>query len=63
MPGTILGVVVKVGDKVKRGDNLLILEAMKMENEIQAPADGEVLDIRVQQGTAVNAGDVLVVLS
>lgn len=60
MPGTILKVNVKQGDAVKKGQVLLVLEAMKMENEIVAPADGTVATINVGKGTSVNAGDVLV---
>jgi len=62
MPGTILGVKVKVGDVVKYGQPVLILEAMKMENEIVATADGNVREVRVTKGAAVNSGDVLVVI-
>ena len=62
MQGTILDVKVKVGDEVKAGDTLLILEAMKLENEIKAPSNGKVLEIRVQKGASVNSKDVLVVL-
>lgn len=60
MPGTILGVKVNSGDTVKKGQVLLILEAMKMENEIVAPNDGTIASINVAKGTSVNAGDVLV---
>lgn len=63
MPGTILSVNVKAGDLVKRGDVLLILEAMKMENEIMASRDGKVLKIGVQSGASVNTGDLLAVIS
>lgn len=62
MQGTILDVKVKVGEEVKAGDTLLILEAMKLENEIKAPTNGKVLEIRVQKGASVNSKDVLVVL-
>jgi biotin carboxyl carrier protein len=62
MPGKILRIIAKVGDTVKASDNLLILEAMKMENEIPAGRDGKVLEIRVNEGATVNSGDVLVVL-
>lgn len=62
MPGTVLNVTVNTGDKVSRGQTLLVLEAMKMENEIMAPADGVVQSLNVTKGVSVNAGDVLVVL-
>lgn len=62
MPGTILGVKVNTGDVVKKGQVLLILEAMKMENEIVAPNDGTVASVNVSKGTSVNAGDVLLSL-
>jgi len=60
MPGTILGVKVNPGDTVKKGQVLLILEAMKMENEIVAPVDGTIATVNVSKGTSVNAGDLLV---
>jgi biotin carboxyl carrier protein len=60
MPGNILDVKVKPGDSVKSGDILVILEAMKMENEIVAPTDGTVASIHVNKGDTVNSGDVLV---
>ena len=60
MPGTILKVNVAVGAEVKKGDVLLILEAMKMENEIMAPCDGKVLSVSAKSGDSVNAGDALV---
>jgi biotin carboxyl carrier protein len=63
MPGNILDVKVKKGDSVKSGDILVILEAMKMENEIVAPADGTVAAINVNKGDTVNSGDVLVSLN
>ncbi|MGE5612970.1 MAG: biotin/lipoyl-containing protein [Bacillota bacterium] len=59
MPGTILKVVANVGDSLKRGDVVLVLEAMKMENEIVAPSDGVVVSINVDRGASVNAGDLL----
>lgn len=62
MPGTILSVNVKEGDTVKSGDILLILEAMKMENEILAPRDGVVASIATSASALVNTGDKLVVL-
>ncbi len=59
MPGTILDVKVVVGASVKKGDILLILEAMKMENEITAAHDGTVVQISVQKGASVSTGDLL----
>jgi len=63
MPGTILQVAVEKGDKVAKGQTLLVLEAMKMENEIMAPANGVVEEVNVSQGASVNAGQSLIVLS
>ena len=63
IPGTILDVRIKQGDLVKRGDTLLILEAMKMENEIMAPRDGKIDGIHVEKGAAVNVGTVLVTVA
>ena len=63
MPGTILDVKVAQGQAVKKGDILLILEAMKMENEILAPQDGTVAQVAVSKGASVNSGDPLVVLN
>ena len=60
MPGTILSVLVKAGDSVKKGDTLVVLEAMKMENEIKAPRDAQVVAIHVGKDDTVNAGDSLV---
>jgi glutaconyl-CoA decarboxylase len=62
MPGKILTVNVAQGDRVKNGDVLLILEAMKMENDIIATADGTVVSINAHTGDSVNTGDVLVVI-
>lgn len=59
MPGTILAVNVAAGDTVKRGQVLMILEAMKMENEISAPQDGTVASVNVRKGDVVNSGDLL----
>ena len=63
MPGTILDVKVAAGQKVNAGDTLVILEAMKMENEIPAPKAGTVAQVIVSKGSSVNAGDVLVVIA
>ena len=62
MPGTILDIKVNVGDTVTSGAVLVILEAMKMENEIMAPVAGKVVSINVNKGASVNSGDVLVVI-
>ena len=62
MPGNILNVKVKPGDAVKKGDLLLILEAMKMENEIVAAQDGTIATVNVAKGHQVNSGDVLVTM-
>lgn len=63
MPGTVIAFKVIVGQQVKRGDVLLLLEAMKMENEIVAPQDGTVAALRVPASAAVNTGDALVDLA
>ena len=62
MPGTIINVPVKAGQAVKAGDVLVILEAMKMENEIKAPKDATVISVAVSKGESVNTGAVLVTL-
>ena len=59
MPGTILSVNVAEGDSVKKGQVLMILEAMKMENEIMAPCDGKVTSVSTSKGSAVESGTVL----
>ena len=63
MPGIILDVKVQPGAAVKAGQVLLILEAMKMENDIVAPVDGTVAGVSVKKGDTVNAGDALVSLN
>lgn len=62
MPGSILDVKVKVGDVVKYGDCLAVLEAMKMENDIPATVDGTVAEVRVKKGDMVDTDAVLIVL-
>ena len=63
MPGKILDVKANVGDAVKKGQVILILEAMKMENEVVAPEDGTVASIDVAAGATVEAGDTLATLN
>ncbi len=63
MPGNILDVKVAVGAAVKAGDVLIILEAMKMENDITAAQDGTVASINVKKGDTVNSGDTLITLN
>jgi biotin carboxyl carrier protein len=60
MPGTIVSVNVKAGDVVKKGQVLVVLEAMKMENEIVSPVDGKIASVGVAKGDAVSTGDFLV---
>ena len=62
MPGNIFKVECKVGDTVKAGDTLVVLEAMKMEIEVSAPVDGTVKSVSAVVGTAVNTDDLLVTL-
>ena len=62
LPGTINEIKVKVGDKVNAGDTVVILEAMKMQNDITATADGTLHEIRVNPGDNVKTGDVLAVI-
>lgn len=59
MPGTILKILAKVGQTVKSGEVIMILEAMKMENEIMAPQDGTVTSIGIAEGAAVESGTLL----
>lgn len=63
MPGNILRIEVNQGDAVKKGQTLLILEAMKMENEIAAPRDGTVAQIVTAKGAVVETGTPLLVLA
>jgi biotin carboxyl carrier protein len=56
MPGKIVKILVKAGDAVKKGDRLLVMEAMKMENEIKAAQDGVIKELKVNEGQAVETG-------
>lgn len=62
LPGVILDVYVKVGDVVKVGQHLIMLEAMKMENNIDSDKDGKIAEIKVHRGDSVMEGDVLIVI-
>jgi biotin carboxyl carrier protein len=62
LPGRVTHVAVRPGATVQAGDTLVVIEAMKMENEFKASATGTVVEVRVEAGQAVNAGDVLLVL-
>lgn len=60
LPGVILELSVKPGDRVKKGQKLLVMEAMKMENEIKAENDGEIITVKVSQGQSVLQDEVLI---
>jgi len=62
LPGKITHIAVRPGAQVQAGDTLVVIEAMKMENEFKASAAGTVVEVRVQPGQAVNPGDTLVVI-
>jgi biotin carboxyl carrier protein len=59
MPGMILKITKKVGDKIQKGETVLILEAMKMENDLRAPLTGSIKEIYIDEGTAVEKGMIL----
>ena len=63
MPGKIVRVLVSAGDAVRTGQGLLVVEAMKMQNEIRAPKSGTIDRVRVVEGQTVNAGEVVVIVS
>lgn len=63
MPGNIFDIKVNVGDKVEANQVLIVLEAMKMENEIVTPVAGTVASVNVSKGSAVNSGDILVTIA
>ena len=62
MPGKVVRVLLAVGDQVKAGQGVIVVEAMKMQNEIKSPKAGHVIDLRVKEGAAVTANQVLAVV-
>ena len=62
MPGKVVRILVEQGAEIRQGDGVIIVEAMKMQNEMKSPKDGIVKEIRVQEGATVNAGDVLAII-
>jgi biotin carboxyl carrier protein len=62
MPGKVVRVLVEAGASVEAGDGLVVVEAMKMQNELKSPKSGTVVEVRAGAGATVNAGDVLVVV-
>ena len=62
MPGKVVRVLVEVGASVEAGDGLVVVEAMKMQNELKSPKSGTVAELRAEPGSTVNAGDVLVIV-
>ena len=62
MPGKIVRILIEEGAEVLQGDGIIVVEAMKMQNEMRSPKDGTVTEIRFAEGDTVNAGDVLVII-
>jgi biotin carboxyl carrier protein len=62
MPGKVVRIIAPVGTVVQKGDGVIVVEAMKMQNEMKAPHDGVVRDVRVSEGENVNGGDILAVI-
>ena len=62
MPGKLVRVLVEPGAEIKQGEGVLVVEAMKMQNEMKSPKDGVVKEIRFAEGATVNAGDILAVI-
>ena len=62
MPGKVVRILVSVGADVQKGDGVLVVEAMKMQNELKSPKDGLVKEIRTTEGSTVQAGDILAVI-
>ena len=62
MPGKVVRILVAEGDAVQKGDGVIVVEAMKMQNEMKSPKDGVIAEIKAAEGDTVSAGDVLVVI-
>ena len=62
MPGKVVRILAEQGAEIKQGESVLVVEAMKMQNEMKSPKDGTVKEIRVAEGATVNAGDILAVI-
>jgi biotin carboxyl carrier protein len=62
MPGKVVRILTAVGKSVEKGSGVIVVEAMKMQNEMRSPKDGVIKEIRVSEGVTVNAGEVLVVI-
>jgi len=62
MPGKLVRVLTEVGAEIKQGDSVLVVEAMKMQNDLKSPKDGIVREIRFAEGATVNAGDILAII-
>jgi biotin carboxyl carrier protein len=62
MPGKVVRVLVEVGSEVAAGDGIIVVEAMKMQNEMKSPKAGKVVALNIQTGVTVNGGDVLAVI-
>ena len=62
IPGTVLNIFIETGDTVRKGDDLMILDAMKMQNKLKCPMDGKVKSIAVEKGAKVSKGTVLIEL-
>jgi biotin carboxyl carrier protein len=62
MPGKVVRILVSTGDTVTKGDGVIVVEAMKMQNEMKSPKDGRVTEIKIAEGDTVGAGDVLLVI-
>lgn len=62
MPGKIVRILLSEGDAVEKGDGVIVVEAMKMQNEMKSPKAGTIKELRFEEGATVNAGDILVVI-